>query len=489
MIKSHVVYRILFGIILLIAIFLRFYNYDNRWGLAGDQAHDAIVARYALENQKIPLLGPFSSAGAFQTGGEWYWIIMFGTQVFPQSVIAPWVFITVLSVFFVFLIIKIGERLINKWFGLLVGALAAFSTAQITQSTNLTNQSPLALVALLAIFFSIKYTQTKKRGYLFFLGLTVSLASSIHLQGTALFLLIPFTVFLNGIPSFKEIILVGSGVLIPWIPVLWIDVNNNFYNITNMISYYLRDQYKISFEVLGRRWLTYIGDFIPTVWGFVIGGNKVVGYIIIVDFLIVGVYSLIKKQISKEWIILFLGFGSMIGLLRYTRTPLFDSYFVFLHPFFFLATGWLLYRLYAINKFFAVLLFVVIIVGSIIRTYPDITGKENNTPLKAEKWGSILTRKYPGGKFSIFDYSYNNVVRSLPLVLFLQKDKLLDEEGVKIGAAATRSAYMGHLPIVREGGVFLLFDLNSSSSASLRKYNWAPVNPKDVYYSTEEWYK
>ena len=63
-------------IIVGIAFVLRFYNYNNRWGLAYDQAHDALVARYALEAGKIPLVGPFSSAGAFQTGGEWYWIIM-----------------------------------------------------------------------------------------------------------------------------------------------------------------------------------------------------------------------------------------------------------------------------------------------------------------------------------------------------------------------------------------------------------------------------
>ena len=50
-------------LIIAIACFLRFYNYDNRWGLAYDQAYGAIVGKYALTEGKIPLVGPFSSAG------------------------------------------------------------------------------------------------------------------------------------------------------------------------------------------------------------------------------------------------------------------------------------------------------------------------------------------------------------------------------------------------------------------------------------------
>ena len=126
--------------ILIFATVLRFYNYENRWGLAYDQAHDSIVARYALENYKTPLVGPFSSAGPFQTGGEWYWFIMVATVFYPNAVITPWVVLTLLHVLFVLLIIFVGKELVNKKFGLIVGLLATVSTAQIAQATNLTNQ-------------------------------------------------------------------------------------------------------------------------------------------------------------------------------------------------------------------------------------------------------------------------------------------------------------------------------------------------------------
>ena len=49
--------------ILLISIFLRFYNFENRWGLAYDQARDVLVAREGLNSFGLPLIGPFASAG------------------------------------------------------------------------------------------------------------------------------------------------------------------------------------------------------------------------------------------------------------------------------------------------------------------------------------------------------------------------------------------------------------------------------------------
>src|SRR3989338_5083739 len=147
-VKKHYFYILLF-FILILASFLRFYNYNNRWGLAYDQAHDVLVARYGVQNLKIPLVGPFSSAGPFQTGGEWDWFIMLGTLLNFNSVIAPWIFLTFISVVFVALISLFGKEFKGSVFGLLLGFITAVSPAQISQSTNLTNQSLLALTTLL----------------------------------------------------------------------------------------------------------------------------------------------------------------------------------------------------------------------------------------------------------------------------------------------------------------------------------------------------
>ncbi|MCL5113920.1 MAG: hypothetical protein M1372_02000, partial [Patescibacteria group bacterium] len=129
-IKEHW-FGVLVFLIIIFSGLLRFYNYENRWGLAYDQAHDALVARYALEAHKIPLLGPFSSGAPIQTGGEWYWFIMAATAVYPNAVMTPWIVLTLFYIIFVFLIILVGKKLVDEKFGLLVGLLSSVSTAQI----------------------------------------------------------------------------------------------------------------------------------------------------------------------------------------------------------------------------------------------------------------------------------------------------------------------------------------------------------------------
>jgi len=222
--------------ILLLAVFLRFYKYGERWGLAYDQAHDALIAHYALLNFKIPLLGPFSSAGPFQTGGEWYWLIMLGTVFAPYWVLAPWIFITFLSVVFVGFIIYVAYKIAGKQYALIAGLLAAVSTAQILQGTNLTNQTPQALLSLAAIWCFITYIKKKEIKYLLLLGLSIGFASSVHLSGVGLIFLPVSMVLVYRKISFKGIGLLILGAVIPWLPVFIVDFQNNFINIRHMIQ-------------------------------------------------------------------------------------------------------------------------------------------------------------------------------------------------------------------------------------------------------------
>ena len=479
-------------IFLLIALsfFLRFYNYEKRWGLAYDQAHDALVARYALESHKIPLVGPFSSAGPFQTGGEWYWFIMAGTAIYPNAVITPWAILTLLCVFFVYLVILVGKDLVNKKFGILVGFLSAISTAQIAQSTNLTNQTPLAVIALLAIFAMVKYVRTEELKYLFFLGFFVSLGGTIHLQGATLLFFLTATLIFAGKPSVKSIIVLLMGITIPLIPLLIFDIQNNFVNSRSMLQYYLYDQYKISLDVLGRRWLTYAGVFWPSAWSHVIGGYKIIGYALTIALPITVLYAFFTSRISKEWRILLTGFFLSVIVLRYIRTPLFDSYVVFLHPFILFFTGWIIYALYKRNILFGVVFIAVISFGSIQGDINEIKNATNNLSVRVSQWKETLTQKFPGKKFAFYDYDYRSTGFSLPLVLFLQTDNKLSDSGYRIGFGDPPKKQKPFYKEIKENKVgFYIADINSSSSAKIIKAGWIFVSPSAIYKSTEEWHK
>ena len=89
----------------------RSYNFINRLSLGADQVSFLLLSRYALFHHKLPLWGPFSSAGPFQTGGEWYWLVMAAQAVYPFSIITPWIVFVGLSILFVYLMIQFEKSL------------------------------------------------------------------------------------------------------------------------------------------------------------------------------------------------------------------------------------------------------------------------------------------------------------------------------------------------------------------------------------------
>ncbi|EKD86796.1 MAG: hypothetical protein ACD_37C00141G0003 [uncultured bacterium] len=475
--------------LLLLSLFLRFYNYQNRWGLALDQAHDGLIARYALGALKIPLVGPFSSAGPMQTGGEWYWFIMLGTVFNKSEVMSPWIFLTLTYVLFVLLITLLGKELISKNFGILLGILSLVSTAQIAQSANLTNQSPLALFSLFAIWSMVKYVKTKKLIYLFFLGFNVSLAAMFHFQGAALMVLVLTTIILSRV-NLKGFIIILCGLFVPVIPLLLFDLKNDFVNIRNIIQYELHDQYKISLDVLGRRWKTYAGIFWPNAWSHVIGGYSFNGYVLLAGLGIVTLYSFLKKNLSKEWQIIILSFLGMVVVLRYIRTPLYDSYIVFLHPFIFLLTGWFIYTILKKNRFIGLVIFTIIVVFSLIKDSKELNyNKANESALEVSSEVKLLSEKFPNQKFSIYSYKYQSAGKNFILALFLDAKDLIDDNGIRIGIVESTESGVLKFPVL-QGDVsgLRLLDLSSSTSDELKNSNWANVNPKQIYYATEEWY-
>lgn len=477
-------------LLLIVATFLRFYNYENRWGLASDQAHDAILAKYALENYKIPLVGPFSSAGPFQTGGQWYWIIMAAYAIYPYSVLTPWIVMTIISLAFVYGLILLGKHLLGKGFGIMLGVLASVSTAQLAQSVNLTNQTPLALASLLAIWSAVKYIEKKEGKYMFLLALATGIALTIHLQGILLILLILASLLFARPGKLSTLIFLFLGFSLPLVPLFIFDIQNNFINSRGFFQYILHEQYKVSLDVLGRRWLTYAGIFWPEAWAHVIGGAKILGYVEIIGLIAGVIYGLYTKAVSKPWLALIVAFGLTIVLLRYTRTPLFDSYIVFLHPFILLLTGWMIWVAYRIKAQLGLGLFLAIFIASIWKDIPQIRSGENTTFVQVTVWKDVLTSKFPDKKFVLYDYKYKYGNKSLPLVLVLYHDKKINDSGIKIGLTIdVTSPEDEQVTIYGKLGEYRLVDLSHMDDMQVARHNWGPVNPSQIYRSTQQWYK
>jgi dolichol-phosphate mannosyltransferase len=475
-------------LILLLAIILRFINFDKRFVLAYDQAHDALLAQYAVMSHHLPLLGPFSSAGPFQTGGEWYWIIMIGTIIFPYSLKTPWVFMAVIYVFFVLFSIVIGKEIGGKKFALIAGIFAALSTAEIVQATNLTNQSPLAIISLFGIWCAIKYLKSKSNLSIFLLGLCIGIASSIHLSGVALVCLAVSLAIVERRVRFSHVGLFILGIVIPWIPVFYVDSQNNFLNIKHMIQYYLHDQYKIPLEALGRRWLTYLSIFWPNQWANIIGFFPLVGYIELISlFCVVVIY---RKYLTKEIIVLLLSVFFMIIILRYTHTPLFDTYLTFMHPFIFFLTSWAVFILLRKIKILGIVLLLIISFATFYRDFIIITSPTNSNTIIVNDEMNALHNKYKGEKIAVYTYKEAWKDKNYILSLYLTSQHELDSQGVKVSTVvATQEGEFTNPVLYGSIGNYELLDLSSSSRIALVSQGWRFVDGKSIYEDTEEWFK
>lgn len=473
--KHHVL--IALGVIVGISVFFRFYNYGERYGFAYDQARDMIVAQYAVNNNTIPLIGPFSSAGPFVYGPQWYWILMSMILVFPPYALTPWIIQSVLYVGVVLIMYLIGKELKSKYLGLLLACLTAFSSGQIAQSVNLTSPSMVGILAAVATLFLIRSIKYSKGWDYFLLGFLIGNAICTHFQAIGLLVFLPLAFFF-GKHRVKLIIVSGIGLFIPFIPLIVFDFISNHFESRNMLQYYLHDQYKTSFEALGRRWITYVGVFWPQVWARVIGGSNIVSYLLLA---IAALYVCItRRKMEKLTLVLLIAFFAIFLQLRYFRGPLFDAYLTFLHPVMLSLTGILLYNLIKKYKYIGFACLCAVLVGSTWLTFKDISYSSSAGTRMLKNIDKKLVKMYPGKKIQLYDYDYKTSGFSIPLSFFVSRSTG-DGEMVHLGTGYT--GQKKHKTVIVDGITFVKL-----SQSDTKNKKWVSVNPENVYYSVAAWY-
>jgi hypothetical protein len=481
------IFLIILTAITLIGFFFRFWNYSERFGIAYDQAHDAIVAREALRESKIPLVGPFSSAGPFQTSGTWYWLLMVPTAIYRDSVLSPWIFLTALYGFLIFGMGILGKKMEGDFFGFLLAGLTALSTAQIAQSVNLTNQTPIPLFSFLALVCAFWYLRKKTALSAFGMGLFSGFAASIHLQGMALGILVFITFLLGGRMKMRAFFFALLGAFLPMLPIVLWDTRNDFVNIQNMIYYYRFDQFNINLDVLGRRWLTYLTEFWPREWSHIVGGRPQIAILIAVLAVCFFMLRVIQRKMSKSWLLVFLSFGCMTVLIRYTRVPIFASFITFTHPFVILITAWVLYQAYRFKRIIGGALLLVVLVFTMEKTGNEVFLQPQNGFAKMSKeMRTMFTEKYPGETFAFYDWKYEEVEWTVPIALYMDEKNLLSDNGRRIGFLRRGPQDELLTPVISTSLGFIV-DLSVSTSARLVEEGWIRINPFFIYKSTEEW--
>jgi len=471
-------------VIILIAIFFRFYNYSNRWGLASDQARDAILVLQALKTHSIPLIGPFSASGPFVFGPYMYWLLMIIGALFPFSFLSFWVGLGIISVIMVLVMVVIGKEIGDKSFGILLGFFTAISTRS-DMSTNLIFSRLAGFASIISVYFlvkSIKYSRW--RDYLF-LGLFLGIAMNSHFQAVPLVFVLPISIFF-GKRSIKNVVSLIGGFIVPFIPLIIFDLRSHFYESTHLIKYW----FSPDAGDLPTRWITYLSVTWPEFWRVTIGGNYYVAILLVALTSTMLLYYALKKKINKMLGAIIIIYIFIFILLRYFTGPISIDFTAFINPFILIPIVWVLWKIKNRNKYFGLALILVVSIFTIATSYDSIVSATNYSSSNAKMLEKIIVEKFPkNSKFSIYDYKYKNTEISLPLVLYLNQDGKISDSGIRIGVSESI------IPNVQlnyfEKGRYteFLYTLENFSDKTLTKNGWVSVDPSNVYTSIEDWYK
>lgn len=182
--KKH--YIILIAI-LIISLFLRIYNVHEILGFYFDQGRDAMVVWKLLHEGKFFLIGPVTGIEGIFLGPFFYYLLApfyllgSGSPVFVSAALS-W-----LSVFGIYVVYLIGNKIADKETGLLASFIFGGSFSMMIFSRWLSNPNPLPLFSAIVVYGLICIYQGKSK-YWFLVGLFTGLSLQLEAAAATFFL-------------------------------------------------------------------------------------------------------------------------------------------------------------------------------------------------------------------------------------------------------------------------------------------------------------
>ncbi|MBI2613535.1 MAG: glycosyltransferase family 39 protein [Candidatus Levybacteria bacterium] len=480
--KQKLEFYIFLGILLL-GIFLRFYNYPYRYSLGEETVRDAVIGIEGARELQFPLTGSFSSLGPF-TFGPWYaYQLIIFHLIFP-FVYSPWIYLSIISVFYIFIMYKIGKILGGNIFALVLSFLVAISPTQIISATHLTSHNNTNLFVVLSIWiFLILLSKNKSKWWHFLLGFVIGVGMNLHFQMGGL-LILPLTLLINK-RKYLNFVFSGLGVICSFIPMLIFEANNHWFTTRNIFDYLMHGKNAV---YVPNRWLFYLRDFWPSFWSDALGVPVWFGTMIIILFLISIMWLVYKKKLSKSLLFLIVAFALNFILLRYYWGPRFFGYLNFLRPFVFIFTALALINLRYKKIYIGLILLPLIVFFS----YPRIASEMSPDPFsKTIAQGVIdLEKKHPNKKFALYscskEYESSYNASTFTTLFFLELKNKFDSKGLSIGVindCEYPQAKKNH-PLISE----MLVDFSNTPKSDILKAGWTPISFKSIYTSYARWW-
>ncbi len=413
------------------AFFWRFVDYGDRWILNQDQARDVSIAIYGLKNDLIPEIGSPSSAGPFNFGPWYFWLLMVLEKVGP-TVNGPWVGFTLLSVVTVILYAKMGKIMAGEIGMLVAGLVAGAAAGQVENSADMLNTVMVGSTSALAWWLTAKMVNSGKWQWGLGVGWAVGLSINCHFQAWGLMGLLLSIVLINRERMIKRLgwgVALAAGWAGAFLPILWFDLRHNWVWTKSVVEYYTVGVKKFYVPV---RWLTEIRDFWPQLLGKITVGSGHWGYVILVLGLVsAGIVVARKRKVDRFWLVATGSWVIQVFLMRNYRGVRSQEYLIVFHGYAILLLTWILLTVYDWKKRWGQLLLVVFLMASGWSNWRMIKERQSQARLILDL-KSDLDKTIGRNNVDVYNFRESNMV-AMPLFYLWYRENRINEKGVKIG--------------------------------------------------------
>lgn len=229
-------FKYLIFLILLIAVILRFYNLPENFIFAGDEEHQAILAKSIVSDFHIIWIGVNAAHLGFYLGPYWvyftaFWLMLSGGDPLITGYVA-----STIGVLTTILLILVGSTVFNKRVGLIAGLLYTTLPLIVFFDQKYWNPTLIPLLSLMMFLALYKLKQNPSMAILF--SLSYGLVFHIHLSLVPFIFVAIFWIIKEKIKLSKKIIFLSLiSFLLMVAPLLAFDFFHKGTNITTPLRF------------------------------------------------------------------------------------------------------------------------------------------------------------------------------------------------------------------------------------------------------------
>lgn len=402
-IKDIVAKNWLLLLILIAAIYLRFYRIGEFATFLADQGRDAIIIKRIATLEHLPAIGAPTSVGQVFLGPFYYyfispWILLFN---FDPAGLAIGMAVT--SVVFLILLYSIVKKLFDQKAALISVFMASFSYVFIEASRFSWNPNPLPLFSLLTAFSFIMANKTRKPLYFLLFGGFLALSIQLHYLATALAL--PLVVlglvdiYINRSKLVKELVnyLMAIGSFVVFMsPLIIFDLRHDFININSLFKLLQSGS-----GVGGGKWTEFINTFSDVNrYLFNVDFSSLTATVMFIIIALILIFSIIKKkQLISVFLVFFLGTLAVASLYPGVKHV---HYLGMIYPFYIVTIAAILSEIstHELLDKSLVVLFLAAFLYTNFQKYSFLRAEPNNQILHAKKVAEFIDKKITSKKFN-----------------------------------------------------------------------------------------